>query len=165
MHHLTARATLLAVFITTGCFGPTTTTAAPPVSDAGATRAGIAVVGRGGVAGLERITVLDSATARYMTVTRRACGIACAPLDSASGTLTSSEVAHIYDMVDAEQVFSLRADYGVCPTCADRATITTAVFANSRHKVITSTGEATPDILGRVHVALAEAIRSARGDR
>lgn len=161
---------VLALISTAACIGrpetvPSGTGSGSIVDGPGATRAGIAIVGRGGVAGVERITVLDSATARYMTVTRRPCGRACAPLDSAFGTLTSGDVAHIYDMVDAERVFSLRDDYGVCAHCADQATVTTAVFANSRRKVITSTGDATPDLLGRVHVAVAEAIRSARGDR
>ena len=115
------------------------------------------------MSGLERVTILDSATARFLTVTRRPCAARCAPLESAAGTLASTDVAHIYAVVEAEQVFSLREGYGVCATCADQAVITTAVFANSRRKVITSDGEATPDILGRVHVAVAEAIRAARG--
>ena len=107
--------------------------------------------------------LLDSATARYMTVTRKPCGATCAPIDSAAGVLTAADVAHIYAVVDGERLFSLRDDYGVCRTCADQTIVTTAVFANGRHKVITSDGETTPELLGRVHVALADAIRSARG--
>jgi len=137
---------------------------APRGSGAGAApmRAGIAIVGRGGLAGWDQVTIVDSATARYMTVTRGPCGITCAPFDSASGTLMPSDVAHIYDVIQSEQVFALSEDYGACPTCADQPIVTTAVFANNRRKVITSNDEVTPGILGRVHVAVAEAIRSAR---
>jgi hypothetical protein len=123
------------------------------------------VVGRGGIAGWEQVTILDSATARYMTVTRGPCGVTCTPFDSASGVLTPSDVSHIYDVIREEKVFSLAEDYGTCPNCADEPVVTTAVFANNLRKVITSNGEATPQILGRVHVALAEAIRSARETR
>jgi hypothetical protein len=128
-------------------------------------RAGIAIVGSGGRTGLERAMVLDSATAHFMTVTRAPCRDACAPLDSASGTLTADDVAHIYAVVQREHVFALRDAYGACERCADQATFTTAVFANSRRKVITSDGQTTPQVLGRVHVAVAEAIRTARGVR
>ena len=129
------------------------------------TRAGIAIVGTGGLAGLERAMALDSATGHFMTVTRRACGPSCAPLDSASGTLTADAVARIYAVVDHERVFALRDAYGICEECDDQALFTTAVFANDRRKVITSDRETTPEVLGRVHVALADAIRSARGVR
>jgi hypothetical protein len=128
-------------------------------------RAGIAIVGSGGRVALQRTTVIDSATARFMTVTRTSCRLECAPIDSASGTLAEADVAHIYAVVDQEHVFSLRASYGVCEGCTDQMLFTTAVFANNRRKVITSDGEATLQVLGRVHLAVAEAIRSARAGR
>lgn len=109
--------------------------------------------------------VLDSATAHFMTVTRAACSDSCAPLDSASGALTESDVDHIYAVVQREHVFALREAYGVCDGCVDQALVTTAVFANRQRKIITSNSYATPEVLGRVHVAVAEAIRFARETR
>jgi hypothetical protein len=129
------------------------------------TRAGIAIVGKGGLAGWEQITIIDSATARFMTVTRGPCGVTCVPFDSAAGTLDATAIEHIYAVVRDVAVFSLLEDYGACPNCADQPVVTTAVFANNRRKVITSTSEVTPAILGRLHVAVAEAIRSAREGR
>src|SRR5215203_3754589 len=113
-------------------------------------RAGIAIVGSGGVAGIERAMVLDSATGHFMTVTRRACGddATCAPIDSASGTLPTDDVAHIYAVVAHERVFALREAYGVCDGCADQTLFTTAVVANNRRTVITSASETTPQLLG-----------------
>lgn len=167
-HDRVARAALVGVIALAGCLSPRrerATVSPGTPGDVAAPRAGIAIVGRGGIEGLERVTILDSATARFVTVTRRPCDDGCAPLDSASGKVARRDVAHIYAVVEAEHVFSLREDYGVCATCADQAVITTAVFANSRRKVINSDGEQTPEILGRVHVAVAEAIRAARGVR
>ena len=130
----------------------------------GLARAGIAIVGSGGISGLQRAMVVDSATGHFMTVTRRTCGDdACAPIDSASGTLPMGDIAFIYEVVEHERVFALREAYGVCDGCVDQAVFTTAVFANNRRKVITSASETTPQVLGRVHVAVAEAIRAARG--
>ena len=173
MHHGVMRAaTMFALFITAGCAGHQSGSAAGgslaprgATEGAAATRAGIAIVGRGSLAGWEQIMIVDSATARYMTVTRGPCGVTCAPFDSASGTLSPVAVAHIYDVVRAERVFALDEDYGACPSCADQPIVTTAVFANNRRKVITSNGEVTPIVLGRVHIAVAEAIRSARETR
>jgi hypothetical protein len=126
-------------------------------------RAGIAIVGTGGASALDRVTVLDSATGQFIAVTRPACPDACAPLDSASGRIAPADVARLFALIETEQVFSLRDDYGVCAGCTERAAYATTVQANGRRKVITSDGEVTPLLLGRVHVALAEAIRSARG--
>jgi hypothetical protein len=125
-------------------------------------RAGIAIVASGGISGWEHITVLDSATGRYVTVTRRACAGRCAPLDSASGTLTATDVAHIYTIADSESLFLRKQPTERCATCADQALVTTAVFGNRQRTVVRSDREASPEILGRVHVALAEAIRAAR---
>ena len=165
-------AVALALVAATGCLGRRNAIQAggplaprPAAEVAVPTRAGIAIVGRGGLAGWEQVTIVDSATARYMTVTRGPCGVTCAPFDSAAGTLPVDAVAHIYDVVRDEKVFSLPEDYGTCPNCADQPIVTTAVFANNQRKVITSNGEATPEILGRVHVAVAEAIRAARESR
>ena len=134
-----------------------------PMTTPSTARAGIAIVGSGGIAGLQRAMVVDSATGHFMTVTRRACGDdACAPIDSASGTLRTDDVAYIYAVVVHERVFALREAYGVCDGCADQALFTTAVFANNQRKVIRSDRETTPQVLGRVHVAVAAAIRSAR---
>lgn len=171
-HRVSKRSTVVAVVMAgagiTGCLAPHHARhaggplAAPALESTTPTRAGIAIVGRGGLAGWDQVTIVDSATARYMTVTRGPCGATCAPFDSAAGTLPVGAVAHIYDVVRDENVFALREDYGTCPMCADLPIVTTAVFANNQRKVITSNGEATPEILGRVHVAVAEAIRAAR---
>jgi hypothetical protein len=126
-------------------------------------RPGIAVVATSGALGLERRTVLDSTTARYVTVTRRACDTGkCAPIDSSMGTVSASDVERLFNIVESERVFSLDDDYGVCNGCDDRAEITTAVYANGRRKVIRSSRDVTLELLGRVHLALAEAIRAAR---
>jgi hypothetical protein len=124
-------------------------------------RAGIAVVASGGIAGWEHVTLLDSATARYVTVTRRACR-SCAPLDSASGTLAAGDVARIYEIADSERVLFARTKSPACGNCGEQALVTTAVFGNRRRTVIRSDREASPEVLGRVHAALAEAIRASR---
>lgn len=126
------------------------------------TRAGIAVVASGGIAGWEHITLLDSATARYVTVTRRACARSCAPLDSASGTLEPSDVARIYAVAADERAIAHGEHTRLCDAC-EQALVTTAVFGNQRRTVVRSERETSPEVLGRVHVALAEAIRAARG--
>jgi hypothetical protein len=123
---------------------------------------GIAIVASGGIVGWEHVTLLDSTSARYVTVTRRACAGRCAPLDSASGTLLASDVARIYEIADSEQVLSRRVRSSACVVCSDDALVTTAVFGNRRRTVVSSDREASPEVLGRVHVALAEAIRAAR---
>jgi hypothetical protein len=123
---------------------------------------GIAIVATGGIVGWEHVTLLDSTSARYVTVTRRACPVACAPLDSASGTLTASDVARIYEIADSERVLTRRGWGAACGGCSDEALVTTAVFGNRRRTVVRSDREASPEVLGRVHVALAEAIRAAR---
>jgi len=125
-------------------------------------KAGIAIVASGGIAGWEHVTLLDSATARYVTVTRRACSSSCAPLDSASGTLTASDVTRIYEIVDSERVLLDRMRVASCDGCGEEALVTTAVFGNRRRTVIRSDREMSPEVLGRVHVALAEAIRATR---
>ena len=128
-------------------------------------RPGIAVVATSGGLGLERRTVLDSTSARYVTVTRRACDDdKCAPIDSSIGTVSPKDVERLFNIVESERVFSLKDDYGVCNGCDDRAEITTAVYANGRRKVIRSARDVTLELLGRVHLALAEAIRAARED-
>src|SRR5690242_17118812 len=68
-------------------------------------RAGIAVVATGGVKGWEHVTVLDSATARYVTVTRRVCAAGCTPIDSSMGTLTATDVDRIYAIADSERAY------------------------------------------------------------
>lgn len=126
-------------------------------------RPGIAVVATSAGLGLERRTVLDSTSARYVTVTRRACDDErCAPIDSSMGTVSAKDVDRVFTIVQTERVFSLKDDYGVCDGCDDRAEITTAVYANGRRKVIRSARDVTLELLGRVHLALAEAIRAAR---
>lgn len=127
-----------------------------------ANKPGIAVVASGGIAGWEHVTLLDSATARYVTVTRRACERQCAPLDSAAGTLAARDVARIYEIADSERVVLRRVRAASCDGCSDDALVTTAVFGNRRRTVIRSDREASPEVLGRVHVALAEAIRESR---
>ena len=127
-------------------------------------RAGIAIVGTGGAAALDRVTALDSATGQFIVVTRPVCAATCAPLDSAAGTITPTDVARLFSLIETEHVFSMRDDYGTCDRCGDAASYATTVQANGRRKVITSDGTLTPMVLGRVHVALAEAIRVARGD-
>lgn len=132
-------------------------------SVASGVRPGIAVVATSGALGLERRTVLDSTSARYVTVTRRACDDdKCAPIDSSMGTVSAKDVDRLFGIVQSEGVFSLKDDYGVCDGCDNRAEITTAVYANSRRKVIRSARDVTLELLGRVHLALAEAIRAAR---
>jgi hypothetical protein len=126
-------------------------------------RAGIAIVGTGGAAALDRVTLLDSATGRFIAVTRPTCAGTCAPLDSASGTIATADIARLFALIESERVFSLRDEYAVCAGCADEVSYATTVQANGRRKVITSDGELTPLLLGRVHVAVAEAIRAARG--
>ena len=173
MSHMAARiraSGILALALTTGCNAPRARSGAP--LDAAVapparttTRAGIAIVGMGGLAGLQRTTVVDSATRHFITVTRGSCSNGCAPLDSASGTLSVHDVAHIYAVVQRERVFAMREAYGICDECSDQALFTTAVFANNLSKVITSGRETTPEVLGRLHVAVAEAIRGARGQR
>ncbi|MDF2775789.1 MAG: hypothetical protein K0S86_5290 [Geminicoccaceae bacterium] len=125
-------------------------------------RAGIAIVGTGGASALDRVTVLDSATGRFIAVTRPECPSTCAPLDSASGIIAPGEVARLFALIEKERVFALRDDYAVCAQCDAEVSYSTTVQANGRRKVITSDGELTPMLLGRVHVALAEAIRAAR---
>ena len=126
-------------------------------------RPGIAVVATSAGLGLERRTVLDSTSARYVTVTRRACDDdKCAPIDTSMGTVSPKDVDRLFTIVQTEGVFSLKDDYGVCDGCDDRAEITTAVYANGRRKVIRSARDVTLELLGRVHLALAEAIRAAR---
>jgi hypothetical protein len=126
-------------------------------------RAGIAIVGTGGAAALDRVTVLDSATGQFIAVTRPICATTCAPLDSASGFISRSDVSRLFALVESERVFALGDDYDECGHCDSGVSYATTVQANGRRKVITSAGEVTPLLLGRVHVALAEAIRSARG--
>ena len=126
-------------------------------------RPGIAVVATSGGLGLERRTVLDSTSARYVTVTRRACDDdKCAPIDSSIGTVSAKDVDRVFSFVQSENVFALKDDYGVCDGCDDRAEITTAVYANGQRKVIRSARDVTLELLGKVHLALAEAIRAAR---
>ena len=125
-------------------------------------RAGIAIVGTGGASALDRVTVLDSATGRFIAVTRPECPSTCAPFDSASGIIAPGEVARLFALIEKERVFALRDDYAVCAQCDAEVSYSTTVQANGRRKVITSDGELTPMLLGRVHVALAEAIRAAR---
>jgi hypothetical protein len=132
-------------------------------SGAANARAGIAIVGTGGASALDRVTVLDSATGQFIAVTRPACSETCAPLDSASGTIANADVARLFALIESEHVFSLSDEYAVCLPCTNEVSYATTVQANGRRKVITSDGELTPVLLGRVHVALAEAIRAARG--
>ena len=174
MSHMTARirasAILVLALTNSACIAPHARSGAPldaaaAASSRPATRAGIAIVGMGGLAGLQRTTVVDSATRHFITVTRGSCTNGCAPLDSASGTLSVDDITHIYAVVQREQVFALREAYGICDECSDQALFTTAVFANSQRKIITSDRETTPEVLGRLHVAVAEAIRGARGQR
>lgn len=127
-------------------------------------RAGIAIVGTGGASALDRVTVLDSATGQFIAVTRPICANTCAPLDSASGSISPSDVARLFALVESERVFALGDEYDACGHCDSGVSYATTVQANGRRKVITSAGEVTPLLLGRIHVALAEAIRAARGD-
>jgi len=126
-------------------------------------RAGIGIIGTGGAAALDRVIALDSATGQFIVVTRPTCPGTCAPLDSASGTIPPADVERLFALIESEHVFSLRDDYGTCEQCGDAASYATTVQANGRRKVITSDGSLTPMVLGRVHVALAEVIRVARG--
>lgn len=163
MHRITISFTVLALTFAVGC----ATRAHDAVveralTDHGtANRPGIAVVASGGIAGWEHVTLLDSATARYVTVTRRSCP-SCLPLDSASGTLAADDVARIYEIADSERVLLSRTKAVACEECAEQALVTTAVFGNRRRTVIRSDREASPEVLGRVHAALAEAIRASR---
>ena len=125
---------------------------------------GIAIVASGGILGWEHVTLLDSTSGRYVTVTRRACASRCAPLDSASGTLTANDVTRIYEIADSESVLARRIRGLGCAWCSEQALVTTAVFGNRRRTLVRSDREASPEVLGRVHVALAEAIRAARGN-
>jgi hypothetical protein len=120
------------------------------------------VVANGGVAGWEHVTVLDSATARYVTVTRRVCRERCTPIDSAMGTLTAADVERIYAIADSERAYFQAHASRACAACDERAVVTTAVFGNRRRMVVRAAPEASPEVLGRVHVALAEAIRASR---
>lgn len=124
-------------------------------------RPGIAIVASGGILGWQHVTLLDSTSARYVTVTRRACAGRCAPLDSASGTLSANDVTRIYEIADSEHVLTRRV-HRACSGCSEEALVTTAVFGNRRRTVVSSDREASPEVLGRVHVAIAEAIRAAR---
>lgn len=159
--------TLVALLASGTPHGPSAATASSmrptvTIDSIPAERAGISIAGAGGIAGLVRLTVIDSASARYITVTRGACSGICAPIDSASGTLSPKDVAHLFEVIDEERVFALRDDYAGCGSCPDEAFFETTVTANGRRKAITSDRETTPEILGRVHVAVAEAIRAAR---
>lgn len=136
---------------------------ASPAAPHANVRAGIAIIGTGGAAALDRVTALDSATGRFIVVTRPTCSRTCAPLDSASGTIAAVDVERLFALIESEHVFSMRDDYGTCGQCGDAASYATTVQANGRRKVITSDGSLTPMVLGRVHVALAEVIRVARG--
>jgi hypothetical protein len=148
------------LLVSTGCRTTTRDRAISRALNAAEHRPGIAVVASGGIAGWEHVTLLDSASARYVTVTRRACS-SCAPLDSASGTLAPSDVVRIYEIADSERVLMGRLREPC--VCGDDALVTTAVFGNRRRTVIQSDREESPEVLGRVHVALAEAIRASRG--
>ena len=117
MSHMAARiraSAILALTLAIGaCFGPRARSGvrldAPAATPSRpATRAGIAIVGVGGLAGLQRTTIVDSATRHFITVTRGSCRNGCAPLDSASGTLSIDDVAHIYAVVQRERVFAMR---------------------------------------------------------
>lgn len=150
-----------------GAFGCRTSTPERTISRAigneiAPNKPGIAIVASGGIVGWEHVTLLDSTSARYVTVTRRACALRCAPIDSASGTLLASDVTRIYEIADSEKVLARRMRGSGCSWCSEEAVVTTAVFGNRRRTVVSSDREASPEVLGRVHVALAEAIRAAR---
>ena len=154
---------ILMLSVATGCLssGHDRSTTRALADHGSRNRAGIAVVASGGIVGWEHVTLLDSATARYVTVTRRACA-SCMPLDSASGTLAAGDVARIYQIADSERVLLARTKAMACVDCGEQALVTTAVFGNRRRTVIRSDREASPEVLGRVHAALAEAIRASR---
>ena len=80
-------------------------------------RAGIAIIGTGGAAALDRVTALDSATGHFIVVTRPECPATCAALDSASGTIPPADVARIFALIEEEHLFALRDDYEFCPHC------------------------------------------------
>ena len=172
MIHIAVRASILGALITaTAAYANSDATPRPTSrvtfadSVASGLRPGIAVVATSGGLGLERRTVLDSTSARYVTVTRRTCDDdKCAPIDSSMGTVSPKDVERLFNIVESERVFSLKDDYGVCNGCDDRAEITTAVYANGRRKVIRSARDVTLELLGKVHLALAEAIRAARAE-
>jgi hypothetical protein len=117
-------------------------------------------VGAGGA--LDRLVVVDSASGTFLTVTRPSCADSCAPVDSASGTIAAQDVSRVFALIASERVFSMRDAGAGCPDCAEHAYYATWVQANGRRTLVRSDDETTPLLLGRVHVALAEAIRAAR---
>jgi hypothetical protein len=128
-------------------------------------RSGIAVRRTGGVAALQTDAAIDSASGRFVIVTRRLCvAPSCSPpLDSAVGTAPPENVRALFATVAREHALDLRSDYGTCTRCADQQEYTTTLHLDGRRKVVHADDGTIPAPLARVHDAFWRVIDVARG--
>jgi len=123
----------------------------------------IDVLAEGGFAALALHHAVSHDDRAYVYTNRHLCGQSCgAPLDSASGTLSPSAADSLFNIVLAQDPFSLKDDYGTTRGGADMFAYTLRVTAEGRTKTIKFDDGTAPDAARTILQAVQGIVAAAR---
>lgn len=133
------------------------------LDSSGLSGAKIEVSAEGGIAGISTRHVVSHDDRGFLYVRRRLCGQNCgAPLDSVSGTLSQAATDSLFDVLVAQDPFSLKDDYGPTQNGADMFDYTVRITADGRTKTIRFDDGTMPEPMRRILSAVQTSVSDAR---
>lgn len=156
----------IACFAFAACSGSTGTREPRPdrVDNVGSFNgARIDVLAEGGFAALSIHHAVTHDDRKFIYANRHLCAQNCgAPLDSASGTLTPAAADSLFNIILAQDPFTLKDDYGTTRGGADMFAYTVRVTAEGRSKTIKFDDGTTPERMHPILQAVQGIIAAAR---
>jgi hypothetical protein len=123
----------------------------------------VEVTREGGIAALAINHVVKHDDRGFVYTMRHLCGTNCpAPLDSASGTLPAAATDSLFNIVLAQDPFSLKDDYGSQRGAADMMEITVRITSGGNVKTIRGDEGTIPQPLRRIVQSVFEIVDAGR---
>src|SRR5882672_1496030 len=119
----------------------------------------VEVTREGGIAALAINHVVKHDDRAFVYTMRHLCGTTCgAPLDSASGNLSAATTDSLFNIVLAQDAFSLKDDYGTSRGAADMMEYTVRVTSGGTVKTIRADDGTMPEPLRRIVQSVTEIV-------
>ena len=123
----------------------------------------VEVTREGGIAALAINHVVKHDDRAFVYTMRHLCGTTCgAPLDSASGALSAAAIDSLFNIVLAQDPFSLKDDYGTSRGAADMMEYTVRVTTGGNVKTIRADDGTMPEPLRRIVQSVTEIVSAGR---
>ena len=124
----------------------------------------VELVGEGGLAAFMTRHRVQGSGPSYLFTRHRICSVpSCqAALDSASGALITRTADSLFAVIEAQNPFALKDDYGITVGGADMITYTLRVRIGGRSKTIRADDGTQPEAMRKIADAIRATVEAAR---